>query len=331
MMNFNQLNIFYTVANEKSFSLAAKDLYLTQPDISIQIRLLEDSFGVQLIQKIRRTIELTDAGNILFSYAKRIFELSEEAEAIINDYRTLKRGALKIYTTGTIAKYYLPEILNYFRKDYPTIKIILKAENSQQAVDGVSNFESDIAITGRIDYGDKLSVIRFITDKVVLVASTKDDLCKQKKIGFKELMGKPIIIRETGSGLRKFILEIFEREGISPNIIMELGNCDAIKKLVEHGIGLSFLTYTMVKKEVEMGSLRVIDLSNINLRMDFDIVFHKSRESSKLIKAFVNEALRTIPKLKKINSSLSWVKNAIIADGTKKVSATCSTHVPYVE
>ncbi len=304
-MNFNQLKIFYTVVNKKSFSLAGKDLYLTQPDISIQIHHLEEYFGVPLIERIGKNIELTDAGKVLFAYAKRIFELSLEAEGVIADYRSLSQGTLKIHTTGTIAKCYLPEILRHFKIGYPNIKIILKAGNSQEAVDSAANFEADIAIPGRIDYGNKLLFTPFVTDKLVLVVSPKDDLSKRKKVDLKELVGKPIIIRELGSGLRKFTLEIFERAGISPNVIMELTHCDAIKKLVEHGIGLSFMTYAMVSDELKEGILKEVDLSNNDSTMQFDIVYHKSRESSQLIRAFISMALKSIPELKKISPVLT--------------------------
>lgn len=136
-MNFNQLKIFFTVANKKNFSLAGKDLYLTQPDISIQVRLLEDYLGVQLIERGRRNVKLTDAGEVLFSFAKRIFEISHEAETVIAHYKTLSQGTLRIHTTRILAKCYLPEILNEFRKHYPGIKIVLKAGNSHEAMSGV--------------------------------------------------------------------------------------------------------------------------------------------------------------------------------------------------
>lgn len=261
-MNFNQLKIFHVVAIHKSFSLAAKNLLLTQPDVSIQIRLLEESLGVKLIQKAGKHLELTDAGKVLFSYSRRIFELSEEAEAIVADYKTLRQGTLKICTTRTIARYYLPAILSNFKKGYPNIRIFLKAENSFEALNGVLSFESDIAITGRIPYDDKLLAIPFISDKLVFIGSPKDELFKGKKIDLRKLTGKPIITRENGSLLKKMTLEIFQEEGISPNIIMELGNCDTIKKLVEDRIGFSIMTFTMVKDEVKTGILKAVDISH---------------------------------------------------------------------
>lgn len=303
-MNLNKLKIFYAVAKRASFSLAGKDLCLSQPAISIQIRLLEDYFDVQLIERVGRNIKLTEAGEVLFSFAERIFEISQEAEMVIADYRKLGEGTLKIHTTRVLAKCYLPEILNGFKKSHPKIKLGLKAGNSQEAVDGVLNFESDIAIAGRIPYDKKLLAVPFFKDQVVLVSSISNDLYEQKRINFKTLTGKPIIIREEGSGLRNFTFELFKKNEISFEFIMELGNDDAIKKAVEHGIGLSFMTYSMVKEEVERGILGVIELSDMKLTRDYDIVFHKARKASNLIKAFTNEALNAVSKLKAVNPHL---------------------------
>jgi len=309
-MNLNQLKIFFTVANKKGFSLAANDLYLTQPGISIQVRLLEDSLGVQLIERNRRNIKLTDAGEVLFSFAKRIFDIAQEAETVIADYKTLRRGTLRIHTTRILAKFYLPEILNEFIKNYPSIKITLKAGNSLEAMSAVLNFESDIAVISNIAvrrryYGKNLLAIPLFADKVVLVSSPKNILSKHNEIDPKELAGEPIIIRELGSGLRELTLEFFRREGISPHIIMELGNLDAIKKVMEYGVGSSFMTYSMVKEEVENGILGVINLSRTNLSSDYTMVYHKRRETSALIKTFVNQTLKMTPRLKKMNPNLS--------------------------
>lgn len=295
-MNFNQLNIFYTVAKRKSFSIAALDLYLTQPAVTMQVNLLEDSFGIKLIERMGRRIELTDAGKVLYSYAEQIFKLAREGENVIADYRSLDKGLLKINTTRTIADYYIPEILNRFIKRYPNIKIHLMVANSQEAVDGVLDFTSDVAIVGRVDYSKKLSVTSVFEDQLVLIGSPNSRLFEKGRIEFKELDGKPFIMREVGSGTRKLLLELFKKEGISPNIIMEVGNCDVIKGLVGQGIGLSILTWTMVKDGIERGFLRVIPFSDMELVMIFDFVFHSSRKSSYLVQAFKDLALKVLPR-----------------------------------
>ena len=300
-MNFNQLKIFHAVAKRKSFSLAAKDLFLTQPSISIQLRLLENYFGVRLIERTGKSIELTDAGEVLLSFAEKIFEISQEAENMMVDYRTLKQGTLRIHAPRVLAKCYMPNILNYFKTLYPNIKIILKSGNAKEAVDGILNFELDIAIVGRIHYDDKLKALPFFKDKFVLVCSPQQGFLKQNIIDFKELAGKPIIIREPGSGSRSLILDVFEKEGISPSIAMELNNSDVIKIMVEQGVGLAFMPYFMVRTEIEKGLLGVVEISNAELTRYYDIIFHKVRESSHLIKVFVNQAYKEPLGLKDLN------------------------------
>lgn len=293
-MNFNQLKIFYTVAKEKSYSLAAKDLFLTQPAVTIQVHLLEDYFGVKLIERIGKRVDLTDAGKVLYSYAEQIFKLASEAENVIADFKSLDQGLLKIDTTRTIAKYYIPKILALFRERYPNIKVNLRAGNSQEAVDWILNFTSDIAIVGRVDYSEKLAAIPILEDQLVLITPRNKKAFGKGRIEFKALDGESIIMREEGSAIRKLLLEEFEKEGITPNIVMELGNSDAIKELVKQGIGLSILTWTMVKDEVRKGSLKAVRLPH--KKLSFDIVFHMSRESSHLIQAFKDLALEVFPR-----------------------------------
>jgi DNA-binding transcriptional LysR family regulator len=158
-------------------------------------------------------------------------------------------------------------------------------------LDGVLDFTCDIAIVGRINYPAKLSVIPFFEEQLVVIASPDSGLFEEEQAEIGELHGKPFIMREEGSGTRKLLLELFEKEGISPNIVMEVGNCDTIKELVNKGIGLSILTWKMVEDDVRRGFLRAIHLCDEELFIIFDIVFHKSRESSNLIQAFKDLSL----------------------------------------
>jgi DNA-binding transcriptional LysR family regulator len=264
-MNLNQLKIFYAVAKENSFSLAAKNLFITQPAVTIQIHLLEDYFGVKLVQRDGRKIRLTEAGKALYSYAEKIIKMFGETENVMADFKSLDQGLLRIDTTRTIAKYYIPKILTLFIEKHPNININLRAGNSQEALDGVLDFTCDIAIVGRINYPAKLSVIPFFEEQLVVIASPDSGLFEEEQAEIGELHGKPFIMREEGSGTRKLLLELFEKEGISPNIVMEVGNCDTIKELVNKGIGLSILTWKMVEDDVRRGFLRAIHLCDEEL------------------------------------------------------------------
>lgn len=312
-MNLNQLKIFYAVAKKNSFSLAAKSLFITQPAVTIQIHLLEDYFGVKLVQRDGRQIRLTEAGKALYSYTEQIIKTSGEAENVMADFRCLDQGSLKIDTTRTIAKYYIPKILALFIEKHPNININLRAGNSQEALDGLLNFTSDIAIIGRIDYPSKLAVIPIFTDELVLIVSPNSGLFEKGEIEIKELHGKPFIIREQGSGTRNLLLRLFEKEGISPKILMEVGNSDTIKELVNKGVGLSILTLKMVEDDIRRGFLRAIRLCNKKLMLTFDIIFHKSRGSSSLIHAFKDVSLDIVSqsqiKFSKLNTWNAYIEN----------------------
>jgi len=285
-MNFHQLKVFYTVAKEKSFSSAAKKLFLTQPAVTIQVHLLEDYYGIKLFERLGKSIELTDAGKGLCSYAEQIFQLASETENVMADFRSLDQGLLKIDTTRTIARYYMPKILGIFSERYPKVKINLRAGNSREALDCILNFASDIAIVGRLNYPGELSIIPIFEERLVVITSPTSKLFGKEKIAFNDLHKTPIILREEGSAIRKVLLEEFKKEDVAPAVIMDMGNSDALIELVKQDMGFSILTWALVKDEIRRGSLRVVPVTDKKLSLPFDIIFHRSREPSRLIQVF---------------------------------------------
>lgn len=285
-MNFHQLKVFYIVAKEKSFSSAARKLFLTQPAVTIQVHLLEDYYGIKLFERLGKSIELTDAGKVLYSYAGQIFQLTNETENVMADFRSLDKGLLKIDTTRTIARYYIPKILAIFGGRYPKVKINLRAGNSREALDCMINFACDIAIVGRLKYPEELFIIPVFEEPLVVITSPTSKVFGKEEIEFRELHKKPLILREEGSAIRKVLLEEYKKEDIAPAVIMEMGNSDALIELVKQDMGFSVLTLALVKDEIRRGSLKVIPLIDKQLSLPFDIIFHRSRESSNLIQVF---------------------------------------------
>ena len=301
-MNLHQLKIFYNVAKGKSFSLTATKLFITQPAVSIQINLLEEYFGVKLLERKRGKkgeARLTEAGKALYSYAEQILKMASEAENVIADFRSLDHSLLNFATTRTMAKLFASNILTLLIERYPNIKINLRAGNSQEAVNWVSSFISDIALVAGVDYPNDLVAIPIFNDQLVLITSPKSRIFKKGEIEFNELHGKPIIMREKGSGTRNILLDAFKKEGILPNIIMEMGNSETTKKLVREDVGFSILTWTMVKDDIKKGFLKAIYLIDKKLTLNFHLVFHISRESSKLIQVFKDLATETFQNLAK--------------------------------
>jgi len=125
VINFNQLRFFYEAAKAQNFSAAARNLCVTQPAVTGQIRALERALEMRLFKKRGRRMVLSEAGALLFQHAHEVFEVEKRLERVLGEMRELKRGLLKIGTTKTYARYLMPALITRFRSTYPDIKIIL--------------------------------------------------------------------------------------------------------------------------------------------------------------------------------------------------------------
>ncbi|OPX41591.1 MAG: LysR family transcriptional regulator, partial [Desulfobacteraceae bacterium 4484_190.3] len=160
MINLNQLRDFYQVAKNLNFSVAANKLYVSQPAVSAQIKLFEDYCNLKLLKKKGRKIYLTDEGEVLYNYAQKIFEYEREIENAIEDMRKLKRGILRLGTTKTYARYFMPFLLSSFHEAYPHIKINLDEGSSLDMIHSLLDFRNELAIIAKIEEKEKGSGTR---------------------------------------------------------------------------------------------------------------------------------------------------------------------------
>ncbi len=290
-MNFNQLRIFYSVARNSSVTLAAKELFLTQPAVSIQIHLLEDDYGVKLFNRSGKGITITEEGRLLLSYAERVFNLSDEMEEALRQMKSLDRGRLKIGSSRTIGSYYLPQLFEIFKLKYPHIEIQMDISNSSRVIEEILSFQNDIGFIG-IDYFHKNLVLKpFIKERLVLITPPDHELTRKKAISFKELNGQKMIMREKGSGTMELIKQELTKNKVSVETVMELGSNEAIKRAVEAGLGVSIISNNVVKREKDQGRIKVLHFSsNKDIKRIFYIIYHKNKYLSDLLKAFLEVA-----------------------------------------
>ena len=290
-MNLHQLKVFYEVAKAKSFSAAAKTLYLTQPAVSWQVKSLEESFDMKFLDRIGKKILLTEEGKVLFDFADRILNLTRQAEEALTDLKGLSRGTLKIASTYTFGDFYLPALLQAFHGKYPKIAVLVSTGNSSQTIENTLLHKSDLAIAASDPKNEKLEVREMTTDLLVGVVSPSHPFARRKSISLKELNGQPLILREKGSSPRRIIDEILGQKGISPEIIMESASTSAIKKMVEGGIGMAILSQQVVKKELQAQSLKKLPFSDAEIVYRFYLIYHKDKYLSRALKAFINAAI----------------------------------------
>ena len=290
-MNFNQLRIFYSVARNSSVTLAAKELFLTQPAVSIQIHLLEENYSVKLFNRSGKGITITEEGKLLLSYAERIFNLSDEMEEALWQMKSLDRGRLKIGSSRTIGSYYLPQLFEIFKLKYPHIEIQMDISNSSRVIEEILSFQNDIGFIG-IDYFHKNLVLKpFIKERLVLITPPDHELTRKKAISFKELNGQKMIMREKGSGTMELIKQELTKNKVSVETVMELGSNEAIKRAVEAGLGVSIISNNVVKREKDQGRIKVLHFSsNKDIIRYFYIIYHKDKYLSNLLKTFLDVA-----------------------------------------
>ncbi|MGO8989687.1 MAG: LysR substrate-binding domain-containing protein [bacterium] len=279
-MNLRQLEAFYLVVKKGSCTKAAEELNVTQPAVTIQVKSLEKSLNLKLIQHFGERIRLSEAGELLYQYAEKIFSLAEEAVEKMRDIRQLVKGTLRIGTTKNYARYIMPPLLTTFQARYPDIRVILDEGNSEDMARSVLDMKNEMAFIGQVNFDRRLKSIFFSAVEFVLVASPQHRFSQRENISFKELNGEPVILREKGSGSRAAILRRFDLYGIRPSVIIEAGSLDFIVRYVKQGKGISFMFEPDIKEELETGILKVIPIEEGNITFFTEIVYHSEQPLS---------------------------------------------------
>ncbi len=260
--NLNDLYYFYVVSKEKSFTNAAKTLFVSQPAVTKRIKNLEKRLNVKLIARCGNRISLTEIGELIFKRLEKIFE---EIKKIDQDLSVLKNvkisQTLKIGATPSYSKYLLPKFLETFFKIYPNIKIFLYSESSEQLIKLLLANRIDIAIMAKWKNFNfpGYNIFKFREEEIVLVCGSKNPV-NERFIDFEDLKKFKFIMRDNSSGTRKFILHELEKRDIELPIIMEAENSELIKILLKENDYFSFLARTTVENELKSGELKEIHL-----------------------------------------------------------------------
>ena len=272
-----RLQVFHTVARLLSFTKAAETLHMTQPAVTFQVRQLEEYFNTRLFDRTHNRISLTEAGERVYQYADRIFDLYNEMENSVREMTGEIRGALTIGASTTIAEYMLPALLGDFGTRYPEVTIHLRVSNSEGIVSMVENNTIDLGVV-EAPVGNKNLVVEVCRqDQLVAIVPPNHDLAEKESVAIDELLEYPFICREEGSGTREVINEYLSHNcDTSLNISMELGSPEAVKGAVEAGMGVSVVSRATIQKELKLDTLRAINLVP-KLERPFSFVHQKQK------------------------------------------------------
>lgn len=263
MINLHLLRIFEAVALSRSFSQAADTLYISQPAVSKGVRELERQLGVALLDRSRRTIRMTEAGQLLHHYAQQLFAIERAAETGLAQLRELGQGRLALGASSTIGTYMLPSLLGAFRQRYPGVQLMLDIDGPERLIERLRKEPLDtVFVEGPIDDTDLL-VAPWRTDTLVVVAAAHHPLLEWQPLGVAELLDMPFVLHERGSGTREVVEAALRERCVSLRVVLELGSTETVKQAVCAGLGLAIVSTAAIELERVAGKLVVLDVPDL--------------------------------------------------------------------
>lgn len=287
MINFNQLRVFYEAARAQNFSQAARNLCVTQPAVTAQIRALEDQLDLRLFKRRGRRMALSEAGALLFQHAHEVFEHEKRMVRLLGEVRELKRGLLKIGTTRTYARYLMPDLIARFRASFPQIKIILDEGSSSEVCRSLLELQNELAVVAVEDGLQGVELLPFREEEVVLIAAPGHPLDRPGGIRFEELQGQLLLLKEESSSTCALVRKRFEERKMPANVLVQTSNVEFIKEMVERGEGVSFLVRSAIHEDVGQGRIRIVPIVDETLTLPVYIAYVDEADLSPAGRAFL--------------------------------------------
>lgn len=276
--------VFLEVAKQKSFSKASQLLFISQPAISKHIRNLEEQYATRLFERKGVSIELTEAGRLLYDKITEVKAIQDQTEFELSAIKDLLqvKGTLKLGASTTVALYILPKVLSAFQSRYPQIVITLLNRNTEIVLQALLNGEINLGIVEGRSKLTQVSHRPFITDKVVAVCSKKSAIAKKKQYELEELLHLPLALREVGSGTLAALRSALEKKKIKMSSLQtkaRLGGTEALKNFLVESDLLGFLPQRSVLKELEKGELTEIHFNGLHIERNFYFIERKGENS----------------------------------------------------
>lgn len=284
-VTLRQLEVFSAVARNESFTKAAEVLHLSQPGVSMQIKQLENSIGLQLFEHVGKKIFLTDAGREMFAYSQSISHLLDEADGVIEELKGMRSGKLAI-SVATTASHFATRLLASFAKQHEGITISLDITNREMLRLQLEQNERDLVIMGQPPKGLDVEADEIMENPLVMIAPAGHSLAEKNQIVLEDVANEYFVVREKGSGTRGAIERFFEQNGVTFKTGIEMTSNEAIKQAVEAGLGLGIVSIHTLELELETKRLQVLDVQGFPIRRHWYIMQRSGKRLSPAAQAF---------------------------------------------
>lgn len=286
-LTLQQLRLFDAVARLGNVTQAAREVGLTQPAVSIQLKRLEENAGMPLIEQVGKRLFLTPAGREMQAAGDDILARLRRLDDALDDLRHTVRGPLEVAVVTT-AKYVIPHLLGAFVAIHPEVTPRLTVTNRARVLERLAENRDDLVIMGQVPDDLDLDAVPFLENPLVVVAPPGHALVGAGVVPLARLAGERFLIREPGSGTRSAFERLLAGQGLAIRPYMELGSTEAIKQGVMAGLGLSVLSRQSVDLELASGLMAVLEVEGFPLLRRWYAAHLRGKTLSRTARTFLD-------------------------------------------
>jgi DNA-binding transcriptional LysR family regulator len=292
-MDTRQLAAFCAVVERRSFSQAAERLSVTQPAVSLQVRALEKRLGVQLLDRSGRRVEPTDAGWHLYRGAQRMLALEDQIVAgVVASSEGELAGDLVLGASTGPAAVAIPVALCEFQRESPDVRVFLSVSDTHSIVERVAARELELGIVGASRRHRGVRFEPFFSDQVILACPVGHRFAG-RTVALDELRGESLILMQEGAGVRQIVEDGLRRQGVrlrDLDVRLELGLQESVRRAVEAGYGVTFISRTAVESDLAAGTLAEARVQGLDVTREISLATASGRARSRVADAFVTFA-----------------------------------------
>ena len=292
-MDTRQLAAYCAVVERKSFSQAAERLGVTQPAVSLQVRALEKRLGTQLLDRSGRRVEPTEAGWRLYRGAQRMLALEDQIVAgVAASAEGDLGGELVLGASTGPAAIAVPVALCEFQQENPDVRVSLNVSDTHSVVERVAARELELGIVGAARRHRGVRFEPFFSDQVIL-ACPPGHRFAGRAVTLDELRGESLILMQEGAGVRQIVEDGLRRQGVrlrDLDVRLELGLQESVRRAVEAGFGVTFISRTAIEPDLAAGTLVEARVQGLEATREISLVTATGRTRSRVADAFVEFA-----------------------------------------
>ena len=287
-MHIETLKVFCDVVETGSFSVAASQNFITQSAVSQQLRALEAKYKCRLLERGRGGAKPTPAGEILYRGSRAILEAYREVDNELQDLGKVVNGALRVSIVYSVGLHELPPYLKEYLRSYPEVNVHVEYSRANKIYDAVISGVTDLGIVAYPARHPQITMLPFREDRLVLVCPPEHSIANLRRVTVAKLSDQAFIAYERDIPTRKAIDQLFKAHDAAPRYVAEYDNIETIKRAVEIGQGLAIVPLPTVAHETRLGTLKVVQLADVNLMRPLGIIYKRGRHLSPAARKFID-------------------------------------------